>query len=40
MSRHWVITDGDSQIKEVKGLGVVGKQPIIAQENSINTRVV
>ena len=30
MSRHWVITDGDSQIKEVKGLGVVGKQPIIA----------
>ncbi len=30
ISRHWVITDGDSQVKEVKGPGVVGKQPIIA----------
>ena len=30
MSRHWIITDGDSQTREVKGPGVIGKQPVIA----------
>ncbi len=30
ISRHWIITDGDAQAKEVKGLGVVGEQPTIA----------
>jgi|TARA_B110000503_G_scaffold111858_1_gene167566 ApaG protein len=29
ISRHWVITDGDAQAKEVKGPGVVGEQPTI-----------
>jgi ApaG protein len=26
-ARHWVITDGDGRIDEVRGDGVVGKQP-------------
>jgi ApaG protein len=29
ISRHWVITDADGQIEEVKGLGVVGNQPLL-----------
>ncbi|MFT7300244.1 MAG: ApaG protein [Porticoccus sp.] len=29
MSRHWIITDGNSRTKEVKGPGVVGEQPMI-----------
>jgi ApaG protein len=27
ISRHWIITDGDSRVQEVRGLGVVGQQP-------------
>ena len=27
LSRHWVITDGDGQVEEVRGAGVVGQQP-------------
>lgn len=27
ISRHWIISDGLGRIEEVKGLGVVGKQP-------------
>lgn len=27
LTRHWVITDGDGEIQEVKGDGVVGEQP-------------
>lgn len=27
ISRHWIITDGLGRVEEVKGLGVVGKQP-------------
>jgi ApaG protein len=26
-SRHWIITDGDGKVEEVKGPGVVGHQP-------------
>ncbi len=29
VSRHWVITDGQGQIEEVRGPGVVGLQPHI-----------
>ena len=29
MSRHWVITDGDGKVEEVRGPGVVGQQPLI-----------
>ena len=27
LSRHWVITDGDGRVQEVRGPGVVGQQP-------------
>lgn len=30
LSRHWIITDDNNQIEEVKGPGVVGLQPTIA----------
>ena len=29
ISRHWVITDAAGQVQEVKGLGVVGHQPLL-----------
>ncbi len=29
ISRHWYITDGDHRVQEVKGLGVVGQQPVL-----------
>ena len=29
ISRHWIITDADHHVKEVRGLGVVGKQPVL-----------
>jgi ApaG protein len=29
LSRHWIITDGDGKVEEVKGPGVIGEQPII-----------
>jgi ApaG protein len=28
-SRHWIITDGDGQVQEVRGDGVVGAQPVL-----------
>jgi ApaG protein len=28
-SRHWIITDGNGKIEEVKGPGVVGQQPLL-----------
>ncbi|MCE1172389.1 MAG: Co2+/Mg2+ efflux protein ApaG [Azovibrio sp.] len=29
ISRHWIITDGNGRVQEVKGLGVVGNQPLL-----------
>ena len=29
ISRHWVITDGAGHTEQVKGLGVVGQQPLL-----------
>lgn len=29
ISRHWLITDGNNKVSEVKGLGVVGHQPLL-----------
>jgi len=29
ISRHWIITDANGDINEVKGLGVVGAQPLL-----------
>jgi len=34
ISRHWVITDANGHVEEVKGPGVVGKQPILAPGDS------
>lgn len=30
LTRHWIITDGNGQIEEVRGEGVVGEQPVLA----------
>ncbi|HEX4871070.1 MAG TPA: Co2+/Mg2+ efflux protein ApaG [Nevskiaceae bacterium] len=29
LSRHWVITNGDNEVEEVRGPGVVGYQPVL-----------
>ncbi len=34
ISRHWIITDGDGDAEEVRGSGVVGKQPTLAPGES------
>ncbi|MCE0462271.1 Co2+/Mg2+ efflux protein ApaG [Pseudomonas uvaldensis] len=34
LSRHWVITDGDGHVEEVRGEGVVGQQPLIGPGKS------
>lgn len=30
ISRHWIITDGTGKTQEVRGLGVIGEQPVLA----------
>ena len=34
MSRHWIITDGLGHVEEVRGPGVIGKQPRLAPGES------
>jgi ApaG protein len=34
ISRHWVIVEADGQQQEVRGLGVVGDQPLLAPKQS------
>jgi ApaG protein len=34
VSRHWIITDADNEVQEVKGEGVVGEQPVIRPNES------
>jgi ApaG protein len=29
IGRHWLITDGEGRVQEVRGLGVVGQQPLL-----------
>ncbi|MCB1688959.1 MAG: Co2+/Mg2+ efflux protein ApaG [Halioglobus sp.] len=29
LSRHWIITDANNDVQEVRGEGVVGEQPVI-----------
>lgn len=29
LSRHWIIEDADRKVKEVRGPGVVGQQPVL-----------
>jgi hypothetical protein len=35
VSRHWIITDADHKVQEVKGLGVVGQQPLLKPGESV-----
>lgn len=34
VSRHWVITDAEGHVEEVRGPGVVGEQPVLAPGQS------
>lgn len=34
VSRHWIITDADNQVQEVRGAGVVGEQPFLKPQQS------
>jgi ApaG protein len=34
LSRHWVITDANNQVQEVRGQGVVGEQPLLKPNQS------
>ena len=34
ISRHWIITDAQGQVQEVRGLGVVGAQPVLRPGDS------
>lgn len=34
VTRHWIITDGGGQVEEVRGPGVVGRQPILEPGDS------
>ena len=29
IARHWIITDANTEVQEVRGLGVVGNQPLL-----------
>ncbi|OGA25824.1 MAG: Co2+/Mg2+ efflux protein ApaG [Betaproteobacteria bacterium RIFCSPLOWO2_02_FULL_67_26] len=34
VSRHWIITDSNNQVQEVRGQGVVGEQPLLRPNES------
>ena len=34
ITRHWIITDANNHVQEVKGLGVVGAQPLLQPNQS------
>jgi ApaG protein len=34
LSRHWIITDGNGKVQEVRGQGVIGEQPTLAPGES------
>ena len=34
ISRHWIITEANDRTQEVRGLGVVGEQPLLEPEQS------
>ncbi|HKY02870.1 MAG TPA: Co2+/Mg2+ efflux protein ApaG [Burkholderiales bacterium] len=34
ISRHWLITDSNNEVQEVRGLGVIGEQPSLAPGES------
>jgi len=34
LTRHWIITDGNGEVEEVRGPGVVGEQPVLGPDQS------
>jgi ApaG protein len=34
LSRHWIITDSNDRVQEVRGKGVVGEQPVLKPNES------
>ncbi|HFC91769.1 MAG TPA: Co2+/Mg2+ efflux protein ApaG [Leucothrix mucor] len=34
LTRHWIITDANNHVQEVKGKGVIGKQPHLKPDES------
>ena len=34
LSRHWIITNADGLVEEVRGPGVVGEQPVLGPDQS------
>jgi ApaG protein len=36
LSRHWIITDADGDVQEVRGEGVVGEQPVIQPQSTFS----
>ena len=34
LSRHWIITDANQDVQEVRGQGVVGEQPVLKPKQS------
>ena len=38
LSRHWLITDANGELQEVRGPGVVGEQPVLAPGEAFQYR--
>lgn len=36
ISRHWIITDAENRVQEVKGKGVIGEQPRLKEGESFS----
>ena len=34
VSRHWTVTDAENRAQEIRGLGVVGEQPLLRPQQS------
>lgn len=34
ISRHWIVTDANNDVQEVRGQGVVGEQPVLKPKQS------
>ena len=34
VSRHWIITDAENRVQEVRGMGVVGEQPLLKPQQT------
>ncbi len=36
LSRHWIITDANREVQEVRGQGVVGEQPVLTSPGRVS----